>query len=553
MSSAPQEVTPAELASHASPDAAWVSVQGRVYDVSGYARYHPGGSAILLRCAGKDATPAFLRAHPMVPHEILMREWFVGLLQREGAPPVNAPSRERPCPPAPPSATPRPALLPEGWLSCELLWRRPLSEALFTIRCELAPSTCLGLPSAWGGRVLEARLAQRRRSSSCGSALRASIVETADLATSLYVGVTVGAEAAPRCMPTSLSARGEDGCTAERAPAAIFPTSAPHALEFFDAVVERGTQLDSLRPGDGLEVRCRPARLHAGEPEGDAATAASRLRAALPGPAWDIVAEGGLALGDVCLAADGASLTQRASRGERGVPAAWRWHAGRLRAMGLLAVGVGGALSALRCAAAVLETASRSGADGDGALRLRLHIVLAARCGSRGCAAGVAAGASAPPLCSVCDVDATAAVAAPSSGEPSAVAPPGGGCRECSALLAVGAEILALLAEHASRVLAPAGSASGDRAVTLTILSRLPPSSPTGVCAALRALSAEEAASPGRLFARLAAAGRWPAPADDALAILSHADAEATAALEEALREGYYLASHIVAAAVKEG
>ena len=57
------QVTAQEVQRHASPSDAWLVVEGGVYDVTSYLDSHPGGKALLLRYAGKDATQAFKAAH----------------------------------------------------------------------------------------------------------------------------------------------------------------------------------------------------------------------------------------------------------------------------------------------------------------------------------------------------------------------------------------------------------------------------------------------------------------------------------------------------------
>ena len=56
-------VSAEELAKHNKPDDAWVMVDGVVYDVTKFARLHPGGRAVLLRAAGTDATADFKQVH----------------------------------------------------------------------------------------------------------------------------------------------------------------------------------------------------------------------------------------------------------------------------------------------------------------------------------------------------------------------------------------------------------------------------------------------------------------------------------------------------------
>ena len=56
-------ITPHELAQHASRDDAWISVNGYVYNVTDFMRFHPGGFIALLKYAGEDATAIFNEIH----------------------------------------------------------------------------------------------------------------------------------------------------------------------------------------------------------------------------------------------------------------------------------------------------------------------------------------------------------------------------------------------------------------------------------------------------------------------------------------------------------
>jgi predicted heme/steroid binding protein len=49
---------------HKDPGDCWMVIDGRVYDVSQFALSHPGGSDIIFRVAGTDATHEFLGIHP---------------------------------------------------------------------------------------------------------------------------------------------------------------------------------------------------------------------------------------------------------------------------------------------------------------------------------------------------------------------------------------------------------------------------------------------------------------------------------------------------------
>lgn len=48
-----QQFTTEEVAQHNKPDDCWVTLHGKVYDVTAFLKEHPGGKAVLLRAAGK--------------------------------------------------------------------------------------------------------------------------------------------------------------------------------------------------------------------------------------------------------------------------------------------------------------------------------------------------------------------------------------------------------------------------------------------------------------------------------------------------------------------
>ncbi|KAH9855954.1 glyoxylate dehydrogenase [Lenzites betulinus] len=57
-------ITSSEVAAHASRESCWIIVHGKVYDVTDFLDEHPGGSKIILKYAGKDATEAYEPIHP---------------------------------------------------------------------------------------------------------------------------------------------------------------------------------------------------------------------------------------------------------------------------------------------------------------------------------------------------------------------------------------------------------------------------------------------------------------------------------------------------------
>ncbi|GLB36281.1 putative cytochrome b5 family protein [Lyophyllum shimeji] len=53
-----------EVAKHNSADSCWVIIKNKVYDVTEFLNEHPGGSGIILKYAGRDATRAYEPIHP---------------------------------------------------------------------------------------------------------------------------------------------------------------------------------------------------------------------------------------------------------------------------------------------------------------------------------------------------------------------------------------------------------------------------------------------------------------------------------------------------------
>nr|AFX86441.1 delta-6-desaturase [Microula sikkimensis] len=57
-------ITSDELSSHNKAGDLWISIQGKVYDVSDWLKDHPGGSFPLMNLAGQEVTDAFVAFHP---------------------------------------------------------------------------------------------------------------------------------------------------------------------------------------------------------------------------------------------------------------------------------------------------------------------------------------------------------------------------------------------------------------------------------------------------------------------------------------------------------
>jgi cytochrome b involved in lipid metabolism len=61
---------------------AWTSFQGKVYNITPYIPFHPGGKGEIMRGAGKDCTTLFMETHPWVNIDML-RECLVGIMVPE--------------------------------------------------------------------------------------------------------------------------------------------------------------------------------------------------------------------------------------------------------------------------------------------------------------------------------------------------------------------------------------------------------------------------------------------------------------------------------------
>jgi cytochrome b involved in lipid metabolism len=63
---------------------AWTSYQGRVYNVTPYLPFHPGGQGELMRGVGRDGGQLFMEVHPWVNWEGMLAECMVGVMVGDG-------------------------------------------------------------------------------------------------------------------------------------------------------------------------------------------------------------------------------------------------------------------------------------------------------------------------------------------------------------------------------------------------------------------------------------------------------------------------------------
>ncbi|KAJ5143974.1 uncharacterized protein N7515_002761 [Penicillium bovifimosum] len=70
-----------QISTHKTPEDCWIVVEKQVWDVSDFLEEHPGGSSIILKYAGSDATKAYSEVHaPGVLKNNLNPEKFKGVL-----------------------------------------------------------------------------------------------------------------------------------------------------------------------------------------------------------------------------------------------------------------------------------------------------------------------------------------------------------------------------------------------------------------------------------------------------------------------------------------
>ncbi|XP_053962069.1 cytochrome b5 reductase 4 [Anastrepha ludens] len=97
-------VTTDELALHNKREDAWLAIRGKVYNVTRYMDFHPGGVDELMRGVGRDATKLFDDVHAWVNYQQLLVKCYIGPLRTlvklnsisEGKPPVPAANFTKP-------------------------------------------------------------------------------------------------------------------------------------------------------------------------------------------------------------------------------------------------------------------------------------------------------------------------------------------------------------------------------------------------------------------------------------------------------------------------
>lgn len=80
----PRPITMAELKEHKTKFDCWTALNGRVYNITQYLDYHPGGVPILMKAGGKDGTALFNKYHAWVNIDGMLAKCFIGVLVDDG-------------------------------------------------------------------------------------------------------------------------------------------------------------------------------------------------------------------------------------------------------------------------------------------------------------------------------------------------------------------------------------------------------------------------------------------------------------------------------------
>mmetsp|Transcript_20739 Transcript_20739/g.65221 ORF Transcript_20739/g.65221 Transcript_20739/m.65221 type:complete len:132 (-) Transcript_20739:25-420(-) len=80
-------ITMDEVAKHSTEYDGWTVFDGRVYNLTPYLHYHPGGVDVLLPMLGKDCTYEFKKAHRWINGHAMLRKCLIGMVEG-GRPPT---------------------------------------------------------------------------------------------------------------------------------------------------------------------------------------------------------------------------------------------------------------------------------------------------------------------------------------------------------------------------------------------------------------------------------------------------------------------------------
>ncbi|KAK6197470.1 cytochrome b5-like heme/steroid binding domain-containing protein [Scheffersomyces amazonensis] len=73
-------ITKDELKKHKIRNDCWTSINGKVFNITPYVDFHPGGVDEIMKCAGRDGTALFYKYHSWVNVDRMLSNCMVGIL-----------------------------------------------------------------------------------------------------------------------------------------------------------------------------------------------------------------------------------------------------------------------------------------------------------------------------------------------------------------------------------------------------------------------------------------------------------------------------------------
>ena len=72
-----------QLKQHNSEQDCWTSINGKVFNITPYINFHPGGVDEIMKCAGRDGTVLFNKYHSWVNADRMLENCMIGMLVRD--------------------------------------------------------------------------------------------------------------------------------------------------------------------------------------------------------------------------------------------------------------------------------------------------------------------------------------------------------------------------------------------------------------------------------------------------------------------------------------
>ncbi|KAI0023540.1 FMN-dependent dehydrogenase-domain-containing protein [Xylariomycetidae sp. FL0641] len=187
-------VSAAEVATHHTLTDLWLVIGGQVWDLSAFAASHPGGTGVLLRQAGRDASAAYAEVHAasLLPETLGAPVGQLENTTTTAAAPVPVDRARRPPPPPPPTPGPGSAAPP----NCHR-GKPPLARLLSAHDFAAAARSSLP-PKAWA-------FAATAATDGLTAARNASAYAATGLRPRRTVGAACAALGIPVCVSTSAS------------------------------------------------------------------------------------------------------------------------------------------------------------------------------------------------------------------------------------------------------------------------------------------------------------------------------------------------------------